>query len=36
MMLDIIKDVKVIKAVILPFDRLDVDTLVNTPVGKQE
>ena len=36
MMLDIVKDVKVIKAVILPFDRLDVDTSVEAQVKHLE
>ena len=35
MMLDIVKDVKVIKAVIPPFDRLDVDTPVDAQVDAQ-
>ena len=35
MMLDIVKDVKVIKTVILPFDRLDVDTPVDAQVDVQ-
>ena len=35
MMLDIVKDVKVIEAVIPPFDRLDVDTPVDAQVDAQ-